>query len=544
MTGFIKAELQKFEPFKPDRVFFPPCWRWDYEIIDLNCKTRILWVMDGGLDMDSTNGFGLTEAKTIVENATGTNHPVEITTAHRSSGTGCDVTNFTFDSTHTVSGTNRTIDYYEEIWIFSISSLSNDLDTATELPALENFMDNGGGVFATGDHADLGAGVCENIPRVKSMRKWRVVDGAPTGSNTTRIDTNVPNPSFSPDFDLQSDNIAQRIYPVWQGTFDNINYLPHPVLEMPDGKSVTHLPDHPHEGKCVIPAVLDPAEYPTDGVGMQVAPELIAYGVSGGPGFSSGKPSITPPELFGILGAYDGHQASIGRVVVDSTWHHWLNINLNGTGAGTINGASQNGLYDAMNNPTPEYLEIQRYFQNIAAWLEPNRFRLCFLIRLICVRWNWPLIEEFEVIDRPEFSDLVNIGEMISKSITPFKGKGGVSQLVTEILEVTNLPAALKNTFNHLYRGEDKLELPVMVRSEQLFNAILGGVFNSLMQEVPDDRAKAAEYLKKVTDKAKTSEDIPLVKSMAKGAKQAIELINTELCQADSLHHELKKLSE
>src|SRR4051812_17437176 len=41
-----------------------------------------------------------------------------------------------------------------------------------ELFAITTFMNNGGGVFATGDHESLGRPLCGLIPRVRSMRKW------------------------------------------------------------------------------------------------------------------------------------------------------------------------------------------------------------------------------------------------------------------------------------------------------------------------------------------------------------------------------------
>jgi hypothetical protein len=42
------------------------------------------------------------------------------------------------------------------------------------MQAILNFMNSGGGVFATGDHYKLGACLCGAIPRVRSMRKWFV----------------------------------------------------------------------------------------------------------------------------------------------------------------------------------------------------------------------------------------------------------------------------------------------------------------------------------------------------------------------------------
>lgn len=537
MTGFVKTPFELFIPINPDQIFLPPCWP---HFINLNCKTRILWVMDGGLNMDATNGFALTEAKTIVVASSGTNYPVELTTAHRGNGTGCDVLNFRFDGTHTVNGQNRTISYYEEIWIFSISTNANELKTA-EIPALETFMSNGGGVFATGDHADLGAGVCENIPRVKSMRKWRVSDGAPTGSGTTRIDTNVPSPMFSPDFDIQSDSLAQRIYPVWQGAFDN-DYLPHPVLEMPNGKTVSHLPDHPHEGKCVVPSDLDATEYPSDNDGNQVSPELIAYGVSGGPGFSGAKPSITPPELFGILGAYDGHQAEIGRVVVDSTWHHWLNINLNGTGAGNINGVNQNGLYDDQGNPTVEYLEIQRYFQNIASWLEPNRFRICFIFWWFCLSRVSPFIEEFELLDNPTFDDFMSIGKTIEQSIQPFKGKSSLLELLDQVMGFVDGPSALRNTFKPLYKGENRLSIPQIIKQKPIVHVILGGAYHELIKVLPEDTEKAIDFIKSTFDKCHDQKRNPLLSALESGISLAMKQINLEFDTAGCFRHSMGKV--
>jgi hypothetical protein len=62
-----------------------------------------------------------------------------------------------------------------------------------------------------------------------------------------------------------------------------------------------------------------------------------------------------------------GDAAQVGRVVCDATWHHFVNINLNGSGAGLdpMNGLPRTGLY-AFGIPTPEYLKIQRYYLNTA----------------------------------------------------------------------------------------------------------------------------------------------------------------------------------
>ncbi|MCA1835690.1 MAG: hypothetical protein LC721_04895, partial [Actinobacteria bacterium] len=101
------------------------------------------------------------------------------------------------------------------------------------------------------------------------------------------------------------------------------------------------LPDHMHEGGCVIPVEFrDDAEefgeveggrpsvyvtyrtveYPRSADGQRVTPELVAYGVLTVPGHEG--------QTFGAIGAYDGHRAGLGRVAVDSTFHHFTNGNV------------------------------------------------------------------------------------------------------------------------------------------------------------------------------------------------------------------------
>ncbi|MBK7010681.1 MAG: hypothetical protein IPH36_19660 [Saprospiraceae bacterium] len=90
---------------------------------------------------------------------------------------------------------------------------------ALELKALTDFMNAGGGVFATGDHENLGQFMCSEIPRVRSMRKWywpvapagRLV--APDGGSANRLDTTVVGDTANYQFDDQSDETPQNIIP-------------------------------------------------------------------------------------------------------------------------------------------------------------------------------------------------------------------------------------------------------------------------------------------------------------------------------------------
>jgi hypothetical protein len=58
-------------------------------------------------------------------------------------------------------------------------------------------------------------------------------------------------------------------------------------------------------------------------------------------------------KRFGLVSAYDGDSANVGRVVCDSTWHHWLTYNLHAI---------------ATANNT-DFYKMQAYYRNIALWL-------------------------------------------------------------------------------------------------------------------------------------------------------------------------------
>jgi len=121
-------------------------------------------------------------------------------------------------------------------------------------------MNGGGGVFATGDHGALGVCLSGSIPRARSMRLWG--DTSPNDAlnevsmtGPRRNDTNRIGPSAGSQFNDQSDVVPQpispKMYQRWTGLW-RYSY-PHPLLCGPRGV-IRVLPDHPHEGQCVLPA--------------------------------------------------------------------------------------------------------------------------------------------------------------------------------------------------------------------------------------------------------------------------------------------------
>lgn len=248
------------------------------------------------------------------------------------------------------------------------------LDDA-ELLILAEWMEHGGGVFATGDHSILGASMCHRIPRVRTMRRWRRDQGVPTFSGPTRNETLVQ--SVGREDDWEGDGLAQRIFPVaWRyGPPVLQGRLPHPILCGRSGV-IEHFPDHMHEGGVFEEAEvrLDDSlnisgyageEYPTVTAGglattmafapadlattrplrIRPRPQVIAYGLTS---------HLDIPRRFPMISVYDGSPIGFGRVVVDSTWHHWFSMNLHGF----------------LNDPSSGYYAgMQDYYRNIVHWM-------------------------------------------------------------------------------------------------------------------------------------------------------------------------------
>ena len=294
--------------------------------------------------------------------------------ADHGASTPANIENFRFTTTSLA-----TID---EAWLIGYNSVRSDevnLSAAekasylddTELEVLTTFMDNGGGVFATGDHAGLGASLAARVPRVRSMRKWWYPSTGPHGEPvappalSTGLDARIGTTQYGESgppapigtvgvwFDAQSDDIPVYISPE-QTT--NLCYAPsryefnpdllHPLLQGPNGP-ILGFADHMHEGEVVLPYEYDRVftyngtkftEYPSGPSGV-VHPQIIAWGFTNGAinvvpagetGAHVGDSRPSTYRSYGVIGAYDGRVAGVGRVVVDSTFHHFMDINLIG----------------------------------------------------------------------------------------------------------------------------------------------------------------------------------------------------------------------
>jgi hypothetical protein len=303
-----------------------------------------------------------------------------VTTAHRGTdhyGTP-DIPAFAFNK----PGVD--LSAYDEIWLFGDDG--PDL-TADENARIAKFMDNGGGVFATGDHDELGAGMGAGLLRAGLMRKWKI--GGPLGNpppvlGATRHDTIVPGPDHHYDFYDQSDDRPQTIsirprygwspFPWIQQTF------PHALLCGSKG-AITVLPDHMHEGECALPSsyagnTTFGAFYSTTTWPGTVRPSIVAdatvtahiddnYGMVNG-------------TTFPVIAEYDGHAASVGRIATDATWHHWFDVNLIGdigpytAGGGVLPEPVDAHGFNASAQGKAYLSQIKEYHRNVAMWLAPK----------------------------------------------------------------------------------------------------------------------------------------------------------------------------
>jgi len=416
------------------------------------CTPKILVVTDN-LNYQQMDDFGLTEfVDTLRASTIHSMTPIVMTAQfnpHAMATLSYDaatrhISNYKFtDATYGVLKSR-----YDVVFILSISGEFGQqlTDELGALEAITAFMQAGGGVFATGDHEDLGAGMCKYIPRVRNMRHWTntAPQVVPSAGGTDRLTTNLPGRGdivYSNDeyeFSDQSDQFPQRLYVNFRTEAGGIG-LAHPLLQVPaSNRAIEVFPDHPHEGECVIPNDLTTKladnttdEWPPLATGSRVSPEMVALTMSHGNAFP-GKAAVTPRSFIAIC-AYDGHRTSVvdsagitswlGRVVTDSTWHHFVNINIK-PGLSALAGRN---LQD-----------IKQYYANLATWLMPKNTRFCRRFPWIITELlSYPLFEEISPIPREQLDGprLHSIGALVERALLNHYTHADVNALIDDALE-------------------------------------------------------------------------------------------------------------
>lgn len=327
----------------------------------LRPEVKILFYTDYyGVTLGNDDSFGVDILKDLIE------------------GQSTFFSKFTIDLLDRHSGghaqnklTANLLDDYDEVWFFGVlqanvtDAMQNEL-TDDEVGVLENWMKDGG-VLMTGDHANtkpfnassqldnyvnLGRALGYRVPRAGELRRW---EGAPTANASDSYNTQYPQPPTSIDsLTLQSDENPQQLklkeYPVFSLYPFVTQTRPHPLFCGKDGR-IEIFPDHAHEGHLTIPRSLGTA-WPVADSGYQPKPEVVAWGRDKRTG-----------DKIRIVTAYDGNPAKVGRIIADSTWHHYFNINLEGF---PVNADGTPGVHLA---------KIGEFFVNAAVWLAPKKKR-------------------------------------------------------------------------------------------------------------------------------------------------------------------------
>jgi len=402
----------------------------------LNTRVNILIVVDYRISVSPAESFGIATVINLIRNTQVGCMRFRVDLALRNGEAPTVVASpspiehkyrgFRFNMT---DGATPVIDKYEQIWCFGFEP-GNSGDTSdapindrlafpasdAELAKLSEWMKvKKGGVFGTGDHHFLGASMCKRIPRLGTMRRWTNADGVPTQFGTTRIDTlRPPSAAYMPgapgqlpmkNEPEQGDLTVQPIqWSTWRRSFwpFGSRNRPHPVLCHPELGPIDVMPDHAHEGLCVEASDINlgvtynfgagaEPEYPDaiDG-GMKPAPFVIAHGSNlSDPPYRFEKGTQPARSYNPMISIYDGHRAGVGRVATDSTWHHWMDVNIN-----RIRTAN-----------TTDWQKISRYFINLAVWLSPPGYSTnCF--------WLCAVVSHFHTVGFQEYHPKASVREL------------------------------------------------------------------------------------------------------------------------------------
>jgi hypothetical protein len=340
------------------------------------------------------------------------------------------------------------------------------------------------------------------------MRKWYFPNPGPLQepvsthpTSADRFDTTRANPPGQFPFDNQSDAIPMVIVPtywpyiVWR--------YPHPLLCGHQGV-IDVMPDHMHEGEVITPTGTDQpsgwsgtgvpgglgttlnvngemiVEYPTLN-GHQEPPYIVAQAdVIGGhttPSTEShtGSTIATNARRFACIGAYDGFRSGVGRVAVDSTWHHFFDLNV--VGDPTAPAPKDQG-FNATTVGQQVLARIENYYVNIATWLTPNKgyFLLGWLVAVLRAPATRELIGLTRVMDGPF---VLQVGDAVYADLRRFLPPCAILDYVIAVFR----DVAIERKFPHLPNPPDPWALGnrgMAVNPESWATAALGGMAAAL----------------------------------------------------------------
>lgn len=274
---------------------------------------------------------------------------------------------------------------FEELWIFGFIHLNEPPFSLypDEVLAVGNWMNDGGGVLITGDHtitddkrdcaADHdtffahGRALGECIPRAGQMRDWA---GPPTACTDSVINARDNYNTQEGDDPQALDSLIFQLDSNPQTLLREPTI--HPLFMNGPHDRIRKFPDHEHEGKLIRLTELG-----DDWPNGSPLPVVAARGID--------KRFPEQPRIYDLVSAYDGVPAKVGRIVADSSFHHYLDTNLSGLQA-----------LDCCGNPVPgsDMDQIAQYYWNLVHWLAPVDTRSQIKLQLVLLAAFYPDVLE------------------------------------------------------------------------------------------------------------------------------------------------------
>jgi len=220
---------------------------------------------------------------------------------------------------------------FDQLWLFGVD-VGNGL-TSGDCTAITRFHQRGGGIMTTRDHQDLGISFC-TLGGIGDANHFHSKNPELDPSRHKIDDTESPNITW-PNYHSGANGDFQRV----QAT-DPL----HPVMKNSKNRSgrIETLPAHPHEGAVSVPR------------GESKRARVIA----------TGKSKLTGAP-FNIAIAFEANGK--GRALVDSSFHHFLDYNLDPTKGcpSFVSEPPGRGIVESAQAAE----DARAYARNIALWL-------------------------------------------------------------------------------------------------------------------------------------------------------------------------------
>jgi hypothetical protein len=220
---------------------------------------------------------------------------------------------------------------FDELWLFGVD-VGRGLG-AEDCAAISRFRQRGGAILTSRDHQDLGVSFC-TLGGIGPANHFHSKNPEPDPERRTADDTETPSILW-PNYHSGKNGDFQRV---------EVPAPVHPIMRNGANTSgrIELLPAHPHEGAISVP-------YAESGHARVVA---------------VGKSAVTG-RPFNLAIAFDRN--GNGRAVVDSSFHHFLDYNLDPR-AGCPSFVTEPAGSEMLENPQA-IVDVKAYIENIARWL-------------------------------------------------------------------------------------------------------------------------------------------------------------------------------